>query len=203
LSTLEPTPGPLLTPTPTSTPAPTSTPQPLEGAEPEELLLSGGCISCHKIGALGEAHKVGPDLSSIGLLAGEPLQGMSLEEYLRQSIVDPNAVVAPNCPNGACLPNIMPRDYATRLNSQQIEILVAYLLTQQEEVAILSTPEPGTENEVVIAPKAFPAPKNGKRSPSPRSLSSMAVITFLLISLIVLLGLLLYFRGNKGDSPPS
>jgi mono/diheme cytochrome c family protein len=129
LATLEPTPEPALSPTPTSTPAPTATPRPLEGTAAEEILLSAGCSSCHQIGNIGEAHKVGPDLSGIGLLAGEVLQGMSLEEYIRQAIVDPNAVVATNCPNGPCLPNIMPRDYEMRLDSQQIETLVTYLLT--------------------------------------------------------------------------
>lgn len=201
LATLEPTPGPLVSPTPTATPAPTATPQPLDGTEAEELLLNAGCTSCHQIGALGEAHKVGPDLSGIGLLSGPSLQGMSLEAYLQQAIVDPNAIIAPNCPNGPCLPNIMPRDYASRLDSQQIETLVAFLLTQQEEETLLSTPEPGADANAVIAPKAFPAPKSAKRSLPTNSLASTAVAAILLLSLVFLLVLLLYFKGSADDAP--
>jgi cytochrome c2 len=47
------------------TPAPTSTPRPVEGEDATEILLNSGCGSCHKIGELGEGHKVGPDLSNI------------------------------------------------------------------------------------------------------------------------------------------
>jgi mono/diheme cytochrome c family protein len=203
LATSEPTPEPALSPTPTSTPAPTATPQPLEGTAAEEILLSAGCISCHQIGDLGEAHKVGPDLSGIGLLTGEALQGMSLEEYLQQALVDPNAVVATNCPNGPCLPNIMPRDYATRLDSQQIETLVAYLLTQQEEETSLTAPEPASNSNAAIAPKAFPAPKNAKRSLPASSLTSTRTVQILLLSLVFLLSLLLYFKGSADDSSSS
>ena len=59
-------------PEPIVTLAPTPTPRPIEGSEPEEILLNAGCTSCHKIGDLGEGHKVGPDLSNIGWLARRP-----------------------------------------------------------------------------------------------------------------------------------
>lgn len=208
LATLEPTSEPVLSPNPTAnpastaTPAPTATPRPLEGTEPEEILLNAGCTSCHQIGDLGEAHKVGPDLSGIGLLAGEALRGMSLEEYIRQAIIDPNAVIAADCPNGSCLPNIMPRDYATRLDSQQFETVVAYLLTQQEE-ASLTALEPASNDDTAFAPKAFPAPKNAKRSLPASSVTSTRAVQILLLSLVFLLSLLLYFKGSTDDSPSS
>jgi hypothetical protein len=69
-------------PTPTSeaaaaTAAPTATPRPIEGSDAETIILNAGCGACHKIGSIGEAHKVGPDLSAIGLTAGGRVPGMS------------------------------------------------------------------------------------------------------------------------------
>ena len=87
---------------------PTATPRPIGGTTPEEIILNAGCGSCHKIGAIGEAHKVGPDLTYIGLTAAERVPDMSAEAYIRQSILEPNAYLAPECPNTSCLPGIMP-----------------------------------------------------------------------------------------------
>ena len=201
LAALKPTPGPVLSPTPTPIPAPTATPRPLEGSSPEEILLNAGCLSCHQIGDLGEAHKVGPDLSGIGLLEGDALQGMSIEQYMRLAIVDPNAIMSDECPNGPCFPNIMPRDYGTRLDSQQIDTIVAFLLTQKIEGPSLSAPEPDYEGDSTIAPKAFPAPKNAKRTQPAGTLASSRVIQALLLTLIILIILLLYFKGTSDDSP--
>jgi hypothetical protein len=205
LATLEPksTPDLMVTPTPTMIPAPSATPRPLEGVDPEEILNNAGCTSCHQIGELGEAHKVGPDLSRIGLLDSQALYNMPLDEYIRQSIVDPNTILTPNCPNGPCLPNIMPRDYATRLDNQQVEILVQHLLEQQADEPILTAPELAENTDSTFSPKAFPAPKNARRIVPEPSLASTIVVLILLFSLILLLGLLLYFKGSADDSSPN
>ena len=91
--------------------APTSTPRPVAGDTAEEIARISGCDNCHLIGDMGEAGKVGPDLSSIGVLASQRVPGESASEYLRASIVDPEAYIAPDCPNGPCLEGIMPGDY--------------------------------------------------------------------------------------------
>jgi hypothetical protein len=62
-------------PTTPVTPVPTPTPRPVQGDSVEDIILNSGCASCHQIGPLGEAHKVAPDLSSIGLIAGERVPG--------------------------------------------------------------------------------------------------------------------------------
>jgi len=203
LATAEPAPEPASSPTPTPTPAPTSAPRPLEGSEPEEIILNAGCSSCHQIGSLGERHKVGPDLSDIGLLSGEQLRGMSVEEYIRQAIIDPNAILAPECPNGPCLANIMPHDYATRLEPQQIETLVIFLMSQQQEDTTLTAPGPAAKGSNDVAPKAFPAPKNARRSLQADSMTSTRVVQILILSLVFLLSLLLYFKGTSDDSASS
>jgi hypothetical protein len=87
---------------------------------------------------LGEAGKVGPDLSNIGLIAAERIATLSAADYLRQSIIDPQAFISPECPNGPCLENIMPGDYAQRLTNGQIDKLVTFLLKQ----ALPPTPFP-------------------------------------------------------------
>lgn len=129
--TTVPTASPTTTPSAELTGAPTSTPRPVAGDTPEEIVRNGGCDNCHLIGDMGEAGKVGPDLSSIGDLAGQRVPGESASEYLRTSIVDPEAHFAPDCPNGPCLEGIMPGDYARRLTVGQINKLVEFLLEQK------------------------------------------------------------------------
>ena len=203
LATVQPIPESATSPTPTSTPAATATPRPIDGAAVEEIIMNAGCGSCHQIGTLGEGHKVGPDLSDIGLTAAENPQGLSIEQYIRQAILDPNAILAEQCPNGPCLANIMPRDYETRLLPQQIDALVDFLMTQQQKVDSLATPEfaPGSDSQ--IASKAFPAPKNAKKPLQGSSINSTFVVQILLLSLVFLLSLLLFFKGSADDSPPT
>ncbi|RMG95313.1 MAG: hypothetical protein D6706_12370, partial [Chloroflexi bacterium] len=83
LAEMEGTATAVSSPTPIATPMPTPTPRPIEGNTPEEIILNSGCGACHQIGALGEAGKVGPDLSNIGTIASERIPGMSAADYLR------------------------------------------------------------------------------------------------------------------------
>jgi hypothetical protein len=67
---------------------------------------------------------VGPDLTQIG--------SRQTADELRHSILDPDAILAENCPGSGgseipCQPGIMPKDYGQRLNGAQLETLVAYL----------------------------------------------------------------------------
>lgn len=83
-----------------------------------------GCKSCHSLspGGIG----TGPSLAEIGLTAAERVPGLSAEEYLRQSIVDPNAYLVDDYTRG-----LMPRSYGDNLTPDEIDSLVAYLLTLQ------------------------------------------------------------------------
>lgn len=189
-----PTATPTAVPADTPTPAPTPTPRPVLGETAEEVLLNSGCTSCHQIGALGEAHKVGPDLSAIGLLAETRVPGMSAEEYIRQSILEPNAYIAPDCPNGPCLANIMPRDYGARLSPEQIELMVAYLLTMREEPA----PPPQIIGEgIAPAPKGIPAAKSAPATaPSSSPLLMVQVVLVFMVFMLTLF-LLLKLPGEE------
>jgi hypothetical protein len=154
--TVEPTASPTATSVAEISAAPTSTPQPIAGETAEEIARISGCDNCHLIGDIGEAGKVGPDLSSIGILASQRVPGESAADYLHTSIVDPEAYLAPDCPNGPCLAGIMPGDYARRLTAGQIEMLVDFLLEQkatsgpQTEVGTDQVPSDGI-SPVVIA----------------------------------------------------
>ena len=120
-------PTPTLIPTMTATPPPTSF---LEGDDAKTLLLNAGCAACHVIGEIGDHGKVGPDLTDFGQTAvarGEEL-GLSPRDFTRQSVLYPNESIAPECPNGDCLPNIMPDNYGDQLSAVQIELVLDYLL---------------------------------------------------------------------------
>jgi cytochrome c553 len=83
------------------------------------------CVRCHAL-APGEksATGLGTNFSGIGLRAGETVPGQSAELYLRTSIVDPDAHLAGGFQDG-----LMYREYAKVLSEQQINDLVAFMLT--------------------------------------------------------------------------
>ncbi len=126
---------------PTEQPAEEATPVPEEATPaPEEAagapedavaaITKAGCTACHVIpGVPGAVGMVGPDLSNIGAEAATRVEGMSAEEYIHQSIVDPNAVIAPKCPTGDCLPGLMPQTFADMLTTDEIDAIVNYLAT--------------------------------------------------------------------------
>lgn len=85
---------------------------PVEGGE---LFNSQGCSGCHTLQAAGSTGTTGPDLD--GALAGQT------PEFIKTSIVDPNAVIAKGYP-----PDVMPQNFGDTLSAEQIDSLVAYLV---------------------------------------------------------------------------
>jgi mono/diheme cytochrome c family protein len=81
-----------------------------------------GCINCHSIEPVQAGS--GPSLSGVAGVAGKRVTGQSAEEYLRASILDPNAYIVQGFP-----PGIMSRRFGDVLTDQQVNDLVAYLLT--------------------------------------------------------------------------
>ena len=105
-------------PTPTRPPLPTAD----TGGSPGEQVFArvAGCSACHTIDSVAGARgQVGPDLSHVG---GE----LSLQE-IRQSILDPDAVIAGDCPSGPCPSGVMPQNFSAALSEQQIDDLVSFL----------------------------------------------------------------------------
>jgi cytochrome c peroxidase len=91
-----------------------------------ESTLGGqaGCATCHSLSP--ETVIVGPTMAQIGQAAAQRVPGMTAEEYLRQSIIDPNAYVV-----DGFTPNIMPRQYGEKLTTEEIDNLVDYMLSLQ------------------------------------------------------------------------
>ena len=108
------------------------TPTPLaEDASPIEIGMAvynaQGCAGCH--GESDGVGVIGPSITGIASRAGDTVPGSSAEEYIRQSIVEPNAYIVPQCPTGPCASNLMPQNYGQLLSQQQLDGLVEYLLT--------------------------------------------------------------------------
>lgn len=81
-----------------------------------------GCVTCHSL----EPDKVivGPSHAHIATVAETAVPGMSAAEYLRESIVNPDAHVTEGFPAG-----VMYQNYGKDLTEQEINDLVAFLLT--------------------------------------------------------------------------
>ena len=133
----------------------------------------GACGSCHTIAGIPNAVGViAPDLSDINMMAGEHIKSGSYtgkatnaEEYIRESILDPNLFVAPECPTGACTPNVMPATLADTLTTDEINAVVKYLdglpagaYGDSTTAAVTAPQAPTTGADVVRDPTDLPAP---------------------------------------------
>lgn len=92
-----------------------------------------GCGACHTLeGEEGAVGNIGPDLSNIATVAATRVPGQSAEEYIRESILDPNAFIAPDCPTGPCgIPTLMPLDISGTMAEEEFEELVELLLSTE------------------------------------------------------------------------
>jgi cytochrome c len=81
------------------------------------------CSTCHQTVTGQFSFSVGPNLAGITERAGTRVDGLTAEEYLRQSIIEPNRYVVSG------YRNIMYPGYSTHLSEQDTQDLIAYLLT--------------------------------------------------------------------------
>jgi cytochrome c oxidase subunit II len=88
----------------------------------ESIFATAGCGGCHAFSPAGTDAEVGPGLDAL-----EPAGGKPLEEFIRESIVDPNAVVA-----SGFQPDVMPTTYDSSLSDEQLDALVQYLVDGQK-----------------------------------------------------------------------
>jgi len=99
-----------------------------DAAEGEKLFKESvigsqpGCINCHSLEP--DVTLAGPSQAGIATRAATRVAGMSAEDYLRQSILEPDAYTVENFNKGA-----MPIALAEELSEQQVNDLLAYLLT--------------------------------------------------------------------------
>lgn len=105
--------------------------EPGDAANGETLFSAQGCAGCH--GALDGSIPagVGPSLANITVDGATRVAGQSADQYVYESILNPNAFIVPECPTGACSdPSLMRGDYAFVLTEQNMVDLLAYLLGQ-------------------------------------------------------------------------
>jgi mono/diheme cytochrome c family protein len=94
----------------------------LAGAETgEQIFTAAGCGACHVLSKAGGTGNIGPNLDELAQAAGER-GGGSPEEYVRESLLDPDAVTVEGFQSG-----VMP-SYEGRLSDEQLQTLVEYLL---------------------------------------------------------------------------
>lgn len=79
-----------------------------------------GCVVCHSIKP--DQVIVGPSLAGLSVRAPHLVAGESAEQYIKNSIVNPDAFIV-----GGYLPAIMFPHYAKELSPEEIEALVSYL----------------------------------------------------------------------------
>jgi cytochrome c oxidase subunit 2 len=88
-------------------------------ASGKAVFTSNACDSCHTFTPAGANKKIGPDLDNLKQEAQRA--GQPLEQFIRKSIVDPNAYIEPGFPKG-----IMPETFSS-LPKDQLDALVTYL----------------------------------------------------------------------------
>jgi hypothetical protein len=85
-----------------------------------------GCITCH---SLEEGVTiVGPSMANVASRANSRIPEISSKEYLRESIIEPNAYIVDGFPEGVMYPR-----YANDLSENEVSNLVAFLLTLKTE----------------------------------------------------------------------
>lgn len=127
--TATPTATPTLVP-PTEVPAATG-----DVTRGEDLFLNGkdaapACVTCHLIDQ--DTVLIGPSMIGIADRAATAVDGQSAEEYLYESIMDPNAHLVPNTDTNVFAAggvSLMFQQYADYLIEEEANDLVAYMLS--------------------------------------------------------------------------
>lgn len=84
------------------------------------VFVNNGCNACHTLAAAGATGKIGPDLDRLSAYA--QTAGQPLEQFIHESIVNPNAYIEKGFPKG-----VMPGNFGS-LPKDQLDALVKYLV---------------------------------------------------------------------------
>jgi mono/diheme cytochrome c family protein len=90
------------------------------------VFMQNICTACHTITGLS-AGVGGPPLDGLAARAGERVPGLTAEEYVLTSILDPAAYIVEEFTDIE-----MPQIFSEILTTKQIEDLIAFLLTLEE-----------------------------------------------------------------------
>jgi len=106
------------TTTPATTAATTAAGIPAQG---KSVFTSSGCGACHTFRPAGSSATIGPDLDTKPALDAKK-NNMQLAAFIRESIVNPNAYIAPGYAKG-----VMPQTFGSTLTKTQLADLVAFI----------------------------------------------------------------------------
>ncbi|HEX8648504.1 MAG TPA: cytochrome c oxidase subunit II [Thermoleophilaceae bacterium] len=95
------------------------------GGDGKQVFTANGCGGCHQLADAGASGTTGPSLDNLLADAKKFGGGKTPEEYVRESIENPNAVVVEGFAEGT-----MPQNYGNTLSDAQIDALVRYLVEQ-------------------------------------------------------------------------
>jgi cytochrome c oxidase subunit II len=102
-------------------------------AKGRQVFNQNGCNACHKLTDAKAGGTVGPSLDGIGTTAASIIadpsykgQAKDAEGYIHESIVQPNAYIAPGYQ-----PNIMPQGFGQQISAADLDALVKYLAAQK------------------------------------------------------------------------
>lgn len=132
-----------------SAPEPTQAPPAAPAAEPtkvsadvvakgKETFNKYGCQACHAIQGFAEG-AVGPALDNLYTNAQQTIasaeykssegKATTVEEYIRESVLNPNAFVVAQCPTGPCPKGVMIQNFKDQISESELEALIGYLMT--------------------------------------------------------------------------
>lgn len=83
------------------------------------------CSACHSTNV--DEVVVGPSLAGIAARAEERMPGKNAREYIKLSILEPGAYTVEGFPEA-----VMPADLGEQITPEELEALIAYLLTLKE-----------------------------------------------------------------------
>jgi cytochrome c551/c552 len=86
-----------------------------------KVVFTRECAACHSL--LADTIIVGPSMKGIAGQAGARVADQDARAYLLSSIIDPGGYVLEG------YQNLMPTNFGTRLTGEEIDALVAFMLT--------------------------------------------------------------------------
>jgi cytochrome c1 len=93
-----------------------------ESADGQTVFLTAGCTGCHSLAGVANEGFIGPNLTGLPDRAGERVVGLSAEEYVRQSVLDPQAYAVEGY--GEVMPTLP-------LDTAEVDALVEFLLSER------------------------------------------------------------------------
>ena len=85
------------------------------------VFLTKGCTSCHSLEGVSTTGQIGPNLTGLADRAGDRVEGLKAGDYIRQSVIDPEALVVDG------FSPLMP---TLPLDNAELDALVEFLLAE-------------------------------------------------------------------------